>query len=79
MLTTIKVPIFNSDVACGLDYVDYQKAAEGLGGKGFEIKSGDDDMIDKLKEAQKVVESGTSALVNVYIGKTNFREGSISI
>lgn len=52
---------------------------EGLGGRGILI--GRDDVVsEKLKEAQRIHdEEGLPVLANVLIGKTKFREGSISV
>ncbi|CAH1787364.1 unnamed protein product [Owenia fusiformis] len=75
-----QVPMFGTNVACGLEYTDYQDVAIGYGGKGMKLMREDDEKIEeKLKEAQKIAKSGDSVLVNVLIGKTNFREGSISV
>lgn len=54
--------------------------ADGFGGKGFLIGREDEDrMNDIIKQAQKEAREGKAALLNVLIGKTNFREGSISV
>ncbi|XP_037784059.1 2-hydroxyacyl-CoA lyase 2-like [Penaeus monodon] len=74
-----QVPMFGSSVACTLAYCDYHKAAEGLGAKGVLIGS-KDNVTEKLKEVQEIYEKeGASVLANVLIGKTKFREGSISV
>ena len=39
----------------------------------------EDDLIQKFKEAQKLHDSGKSVLINALIGKSKFREGSISV
>lgn len=40
----------------------------------------DEDKLDELiKAAQKETREGRATLLNVLIGKTNFREGSISV
>lgn len=62
-----------------LQYCDYHKSVEGLGGRGMLLGRGDN-IKDKLQEAQRLYrEEGTSVLVNALIGKTKFREGSISV
>uniref|UniRef100_A0A6Q2XJH0 2-hydroxyacyl-CoA lyase 2 n=1 Tax=Esox lucius TaxID=8010 RepID=A0A6Q2XJH0_ESOLU len=75
-----QVPILGSNVACGLAFTDYHIVADGYGGKGVQIGRKDEDKLDDLiKEAQKETREGRATLLNVLIGKTNFREGSISV
>ncbi|XP_072281366.1 2-hydroxyacyl-CoA lyase 2 [Pyxicephalus adspersus] len=75
-----QVPLLGSNVACGLAYNDYHVVAEGFGGKGFLVTRQDEDRItDIIKEAQEATKKGKSSLINVLIGRTNFREGSISV
>nr|XP_033780372.1 acetolactate synthase-like protein [Geotrypetes seraphini]XP_033780374.1 acetolactate synthase-like protein [Geotrypetes seraphini] len=75
-----QVPIFGSNVACSLAYSDYHAIAEGFGGKGFLVTSKEEGiMSDIIKEAQQACKKGKATLINVLIGKTNFREGSISV
>ena len=71
--------MFQSAAACELDYLEYHKSAQGLGAEGIELKSADDDIRGGLQEAQRLVDSGKPVLMNVHIGKTDFREGSISV
>lgn len=59
-------------------HCDYHTAAEGLGAKGI-LLGRNDNISDKLKEAQKLHAEGHSVVVNVLIGSTKFREGSISV
>lgn len=54
--------------------------AIGYGGKGLRLDRTNEDRIrEVLKEAIKMSRSGNSVLINTLIGKTNFREGSISV
>lgn len=74
-------PMLGSDVACRLAYTHYERAAEGLGAVGMYA---DDKHNDKLKEMFKKATEVTRTekkpvLMNVLIGKTSFREGSISV
>lgn len=71
-----QVTIFKSEVACNLDFSRYDRVIEDLGGKGFLVTS-IDDMEKALVRSNK--ESSKPVLVNVLIGKTNFRDGSISV
>lgn len=60
--------------------LDYHIVADGYGGKGTLIGREDEDKLDDIiKEAQKETREGRATLLNVLIGKTNFREGSISV
>uniref|UniRef100_A0A8C8DA25 2-hydroxyacyl-CoA lyase 2 n=1 Tax=Oncorhynchus tshawytscha TaxID=74940 RepID=A0A8C8DA25_ONCTS len=75
-----QVPILGSNVACGLAFTDYHIVADGYGGKGTLIGREDEEKLDDIiKEAQKETREGRATLLNVLIGKTNFREGSISV
>ncbi|XP_051934429.1 2-hydroxyacyl-CoA lyase 2 [Hippocampus zosterae] len=75
-----QVPILGSNVACGLAYTDYHTVADGYGGKGYLIRREDEEQLgDIIREARKESRMGKATLLNVLIGKTNFREGSISV
>ncbi|KAM4704091.1 2-hydroxyacyl-CoA lyase 2 [Rhinophrynus dorsalis] len=75
-----QVPMLGSNVACSLSYNDYHVVAEGFGGKGFLVSAKEEERIDDIiKEAQEACRQGKATLINVLIGKTNFREGSISV
>uniref|UniRef100_A0A8C6KVI3 2-hydroxyacyl-CoA lyase 2 n=1 Tax=Nothobranchius furzeri TaxID=105023 RepID=A0A8C6KVI3_NOTFU len=75
-----QVPILGSNVACGLSFTDYHIVADGYGGKGYLVgREHGDQLSDIIRKAQKVTKEGKAALLNVLIGKTNFREGSISV
>ena len=76
-----QVPMFGSRVACDLSYCDYDVVARGFGGEGFKLdRSCSDEKIDEvMEEAKKVSRNGTPVLINCLIGKSDFREGSISV
>lgn len=75
-----QVPMFQDDVSTILDYVDYDKAAEGLGGRGLRIDSPEEDTKAILREAQRIAhEENKPVLINAHIGRTDFREGSLSV
>lgn len=76
-----QVPMLGSSVACNLDYCSYETVAEGFGGRGFLLDSdcSDEDIRETLRKAQEVSREGKPVLINCLIGKTNFREGSISV
>lgn len=77
-----QVPMFKSSVACNLDYCSYETVAEGFGGRGFLMKRGmtEEEIRKMLGEAQEVARNERKpVLINCLIGKTNFRDGSISV
>ncbi|XP_069132457.1 2-hydroxyacyl-CoA lyase 2-like isoform X1 [Argopecten irradians] len=75
-----QAPMFGSSVACKLAFTDYETVAVGYGGKGMRLdRSNEDKIKEVLEEAVKQSRDGHSVLVNALIGKTNFREGSISV
>ena len=61
--------------------MDYHVVAQGYGGLGYQLTRADTDKIDQiLSEArEKSRETGKSVLINALIGKTGFRDGSISV
>uniref|UniRef100_A0A3Q2QTH3 2-hydroxyacyl-CoA lyase 2 n=1 Tax=Fundulus heteroclitus TaxID=8078 RepID=A0A3Q2QTH3_FUNHE len=74
-----QVPILGSNVACGLAFT-YHTVADGYGGKGYLVgRENEDQLRDIIQQAQRDAREGKATLLNVLIGKTNFREGSISV
>lgn len=54
--------------------------AKGLGAEGRHLTGGDEERIaDIFKEAIELNKQGKSVLINALIGKTAFRDGSISV
>ena len=76
-----QVPMFGSDVACNLAYCDYDVVANGYGGVGFQLtkESTDEEIKDTLRRAKEISRGGAPVLINALIGKTDFRDGSISV
>ncbi|XP_052828506.1 2-hydroxyacyl-CoA lyase 2 isoform X2 [Octopus bimaculoides] len=75
-----QVPMFGSSVACDLSFSSYHTVAEGFGGKGYQLDRSNEEQIPTiLRQCQKDAREGHSVLINALIGKTNFREGSISV
>ncbi|XP_005095679.1 2-hydroxyacyl-CoA lyase 2 [Aplysia californica] len=75
-----QVPMFGSAVSCQLAFCDYEASAEGLGGKGMRLDRTNEDEIEKvLRSAVEESRKGKSVLINTLIGKTNFRDGSLSV
>lgn len=73
-----QIEILKDDVGTVLARTDYHRVAEGYGGRGLLI-SRPDEIRPALDEALRLARSGLPVLVNVQIGKTQFRKGSISI
>jgi len=73
-----QVEMLHDDVGTVLARTDYHRAAEGYGGRGLLIAR-PQDIEPVLAEALRIVRAGSPVLVNVHIGKTEFRKGSISI
>jgi acetolactate synthase-1/2/3 large subunit len=73
-----QIVLLEDDVGTVLSRTDYHRAAEGLGAAGVLI---DDPahVADKLAEAKRLAADGRPVLVNVHIGATDFRKGSISM
>lgn len=73
-----QIPMFKDDVACPLEYCAYGEVSRGYGGQGLDITS-PDEVEAGLRAAQVTASSGKGVVVNVHIGKTDFREGSLSV
>ncbi|XP_045846902.1 2-hydroxyacyl-CoA lyase 2 isoform X1 [Meles meles] len=69
-----------SNVACGLAYTDYHKAAIGLGAQGLLLsREKEDQVVEVLHDARKQCRDGHPVVVNILIGRTDFRDGSIAV
>ncbi|MBT9561100.1 MAG: acetolactate synthase, partial [Myxococcales bacterium] len=65
----------NRIVATSLDYTRYDKMVEALGGHGEWVETA-----EGIRPAlERAFASGKPALVNIKIGQSKFREGSISV
>lgn len=76
-----QVPMLGSDVACPLAYTDYNKVAESLGGLGIKLDDKNKGELAKCFQAaiERSKKEKKPMLINVLIGKTDFRAGSISV
>lgn len=75
-----QVEILKSGVACKLNHTSYELAAEGLGAKGLKLdQSNASDIEGIFSRGLGLLKEGHSVLINVLIGKTSFRDGSISV
>lgn len=77
-----QVPMLGSPVGCELAYTDYHKVADGFGARGYKLDKDEDltDGNDVIARAKHDLDNnGQSVVVNCLIGKTKFRDGSISV
>ena len=73
-----QVEVLGTALGTELLRTDYHTIAEGYGGVGLLLKDPKD--IDKtIAKARKLAASGKPVLINVHIGGSDFRKGSISI
>jgi acetolactate synthase-like protein len=73
-----QVEMLGDDVGTVLARCDYHKVAEGYGGVGLMLT--DPKKIDAiLDEAKAIAASGKPVCINVHIGRSDFRKGSISM
>lgn len=73
-----QVPALGDDVGTALAATDYERAAEALGGRGIRIEE-TGQIRDALVEARRLSAAGYPVLINARIGRSAFREGSISL
>jgi acetolactate synthase-1/2/3 large subunit len=73
-----QVVILEDDCGTTLTYADYHRVAEGWGAKGILVQE-ERELAPAFEEAKRVTRAGTPVLVNVLLGKTEFRKGSISM
>jgi thiamine pyrophosphate-dependent acetolactate synthase large subunit-like protein len=73
-----QVGMLGDAVGTELEPTEYHKVVEALGGAGYLID--DENQIDEiLIQAKESAQSGRPTVVNVRIGKTDFRKGSLSM
>ncbi|MGE5129788.1 MAG: thiamine pyrophosphate-binding protein [Sphingomonadaceae bacterium] len=70
--------LLGDDVGTALARTAYHEVARGFGAEGFEVKH-QRDLEWTLRRARDAAAAGRPALVNVWLDKTDFREGSISM
>ncbi len=73
-----QVEILHDDVGCTLRRTDYHLAAEGLGACGLLVR-GFAEVPAALARAKETARQGRPVLLNVHLGATDFRKGSISM
>ena len=73
-----QIEILKDPVGTTLERTQYHQAVEALGGVGLIIEN-EDKIESVLFKARESAEAGNAVAVNVKIGKTAFRKGSISM
>jgi thiamine pyrophosphate-dependent acetolactate synthase large subunit-like protein len=73
-----QIEILKDPVGTKLERTQYHQAVEALGGVGLIIEN-EDKIESVLSRARESAEAGNAVAVNVKIGKTAFRKGSISM
>jgi thiamine pyrophosphate-dependent acetolactate synthase large subunit-like protein len=73
-----QVKMLKDDVSTVLARTDYHRVAEGFGAAGIVVKT-NAEVPAALERAREIARSGKPVLVNVWLDKTDFREGSISM
>lgn len=77
-----QVPVLGSDVACRLEYTNYEQAVLPFGANGYKLDATNEKEIGKIIEEainKTKGDNGKPALVNCLIGKSSFRDGSVSV
>jgi acetolactate synthase-1/2/3 large subunit len=73
-----QVKILHDSVGTVLARTDYHKVAQGFGAKGILVKTLEQ-VPAALQSARQAARSGQPVLINVWLDRTEFREGSISM
>ncbi|MDX1645158.1 MAG: thiamine pyrophosphate-dependent enzyme, partial [Thermoanaerobaculia bacterium] len=73
-----QVPLLGDAVGTELRRTDYERVAEGYGGRGLKLTS-DDEIVAVLEEARRLARAGDPVVVNVHLAESDFRRGSISM
>lgn len=73
-----QVVLLNDDVGTVLARTDYHRVAEGFGAKGILVTK-PSELPAALREAKAAARAGTPVLINLHLGKSEFRKGSISM
>ncbi len=73
-----QVKMLHDDVATVLARTDYHRVAEGFGAAGLVVKTAAE-VEPALRQARELARAGRPVLVNVWLDKTEFREGSLSM
>jgi acetolactate synthase-1/2/3 large subunit len=73
-----QVELLGDAVGTGLAHSDYHRVVEGFGAAGFLVS--DPELVSEtLQQAKAAAAAGRPALVNAILGRTDFRQGSVSM
>ena len=73
-----QVKLLKDDVGTVLGRTDYHAVAEGFGAAGLLVRH-DSQISNALAKAREIAGSGRPVLMNVWLDKSDFREGSVSM
>ncbi|HEX6243048.1 MAG TPA: thiamine pyrophosphate-dependent enzyme, partial [Polyangiales bacterium] len=73
-----QVVLLEDDVGTVLARTDYHRAAEGLGAVGILVQK-PSELPQALRDAKAAARAGRPVLINLHLGKSAFRQGSISM
>jgi acetolactate synthase-1/2/3 large subunit len=73
-----QIKLLHDDVGTALARSDYHAVAAGFGAEGIVVKT-DAEVPGALERARAVARAGRPVLLNVWLDRTGFREGSISM
>jgi len=73
-----QVKMLHDDVATVLARSAYHEVAAGFGAQGLLVRRADE-VRPALQRARELARQGSAVLVNVWLDKTEFREGSLSM
>lgn len=73
-----QVKMLGDDVATVLARTDYHAVAAGFGAEGLVVRHADE-VVPALRRAHELARQGRPVLVNVWLARTDFREGSLSM
>jgi acetolactate synthase-1/2/3 large subunit len=73
-----QVKMLHDDVGTVLARTDYHKVAQAFGAEGILVQNRHE-VPAALARARELARSGRAVLVNVWLDKTEFREGSLSM
>uniref|UniRef100_A0A0R3S011 2-hydroxyacyl-CoA lyase 2 n=1 Tax=Elaeophora elaphi TaxID=1147741 RepID=A0A0R3S011_9BILA len=74
-----QVAIFQSSIAVDLEYTRYDQVGVGLGARGALIIGQEDLTTDRFRKIFAYSMTGIPTVVNIIIGKSDFRDGSLSV
>jgi acetolactate synthase-1/2/3 large subunit len=73
-----QVPVLGDAVGTELAATAYERAAEGLGGRGLRIERAEE-IAPAFAEARRLAAAGHAVLINAMLARSEFRKGSISL